>query len=163
MAFRKPASRGNYQLTVEAARSAARFSVTGGSATRGDDEGAPHLPAPPLELTPTSHTRPNPSPRRPLPTCPQWPSEPADRGGTPRVPTPRAGQAAGRSRHGRKAGGCRRLQPPGSRLLPFPRRASARGPRAGRRREGGGGAAGRVPGPRSASERAHESPARPPL
>ncbi|XP_074208795.1 uncharacterized protein LOC123616192 [Camelus bactrianus] len=51
---------------------------------------------------------------------------------------------------------------PGSRPLPFPRRAGARGPGAGRRREGGGGAAGRVPGPRSASERAHESPARPP-
>ncbi|XP_019783418.2 uncharacterized protein [Tursiops truncatus] len=50
-------------------------------------------------------------------------------------------------------------------LLPFPGWASARGPGAGRRPEGGdgGGAAGRVLRPRSASERAHETRGAPAL
>lgn len=93
---------------------------------------------------------------RPSPTCLQSGRIPQARVGRPRPHTQAGDRGIGGANPGGRLG--RMEGPPDCRLLPFPGWAGARGPGAGRRREGSSGAGGRVPGPRSASERVHKCP-----
>ena len=101
----------------------ARSSVTGGSATRGDDEGVP-----PLSQRRLKDSHPLPTRRNPSHPCWPLPILPAVAVGTGRPGRDARGlQAEGRAgRPGCEAGGWGRLQPPGSRLLPLSRRAGGR-------------------------------------